>query len=492
MRKLSVLSLVLLLCIGKSVAQSKLIKDSLSFTPVAVNGLIEWEKFPKFSLHPRFKVVYQGPRFDDDSTQLPLQHGFSHLATFNQKYDTKVPFKNRAVLSTGIPRASNQPWGSECLSPWGNDMDIIKRDLIAFTGICDYFKECNIETRAAVDLFVHDFEANASNDNWIKYLKTLSCTPAPYKDLPDNQFVDLYKKEMITLHGDLMKLSREELVPYNTKLSLYGESPIMNQFYNIADKAWEQYGNDPSQLNYLLKDLNLNYSEKSPANKYIDFVTPWAYYFHNYNEEGIEGKKGYWSYLYLPYLLFMTEAQEFWTKKDVIPFVQMRVQDPTSGLPFVNINPEMAEATPIFALLGGAEGIWVWDQINLPAKKDPTDPRNFKPYEYFIAGLYRLSRHNHMFEGEFTYFRPKNPRELAAIRQPVVRGVINGGRILIAAQHPDANPEDVTKVDVEYQGWKDTIVLKGREVYLGEACWKCDINAKSLCPPITAKRVSKK
>ncbi|MFN8356826.1 MAG: hypothetical protein U0Y10_20395 [Spirosomataceae bacterium] len=488
---------VLTLCVavgmlhGRVQGQTKLIKDSLSFTPVTVNGLIEWEKFPKFSLPSRFKIVYQGPRFEDDSTQLPLQHGFSHLATYNLKYDWKVPFQNRAALSTGIPRANNQPWGSECLSPWGNDMNIIKKKVLEFTGMCDYFKECNIETRAPVDLFVHDFEANASNDDWIKYIHTLSCITQPYKSMSEDQFRDAYKVAQLKLHGEIMQFSRNELVKYNTKLSLYGESPVMNRFYSIADFAWAQYGNDQTKLNYLLKDENLLYTEQSPVSKYLDFVTPWAYYFHRYNEGGVDGKKGFWSYLYLPYLLFMTEAQEFWTKKDIIPFVQMRIQDPQSGVPTENIDPEMAEATPIFAILGGANGIWLWDEINTPIDKNSKSGRNLKPYEYFIAGLYRLSRHSHMFEGDFSYFRPKNPRDLAANRQPVVRGIINGGRILIAAQNPDANPEDITKVDVEYEGWKDTITLKGREVYLGEAAWKCDVNAKNLCPPIASKKIKK-
>lgn len=472
---------------GQSLAQ-KLIKDTYTFVPAATNGTIEWDKFPEFSAPEFFKVIYQGPRFTSDKEQKPLKHGFSHLATYNFPYDSKVPFKNRAGFSTGIARGKNNyPWGSECVSPWGNDMDQIKTDILGFAGLCEKFNEC-APGQSPVDLFVHDFEANATNDNWIKSLKNLSCTPAKYKALSDEDFIKRYKIDMIKMHAEIMRITQDELVRHNAKISLYGEAPIHNRFYDIAENGWSDYGS-AAFANYMMMDTTLVFNNNGPVGKHLDFVTPWVYYFHKYDEGGIEGNKGYWSYLYLPYLLFMIESQMLWTKKDVIPYVQMRIQDPTLGYPNKDISPEMAEATPIFAMLSGAKGLWLWDEINTPIDIDPNNTRSYQTYEYFIAGLYRISRHKHMFEGGFSYFRPKNPVELAGVRQPVVRGVVNGGRILIAAQHPNANPEDETKVDIEYKGWKDTITLKGREVYLGEAIWDCSNNNKSLCPPITAQKI---
>lgn len=479
--------------VTNAIAQNKLVKDEFSFKPVSVNGSIEWDKFPEFTPPPFFKVVYQGPRFKDDTDQKPLKHGFSHLASYHFPFDANVPFKNRAGFSAGIPRtpARNFPWGSECVSPWNNNARQIAEDLIAYTGYCDPFNECNIETRAPVELFVHDFEANATNDAWIRSLKTLPCMPEPYRSLPDAEFVKQYKIAHVKLHAEVMRITKELVVKSNSKISLYGESPVHTLFYGIPESSWEDY-TKPSASNYMWMDTTtMAFRNNGPVGKNIDFVTPWVYYFHNYDENGIKGQKGFWSYMYLPYLLFMVEVQQQWTGKDIIPYVQMRVQDPITGFPEKNINPEMAECTAIFGLLSGAKGIWLWDQINLPIDKDPNNFRNFEAYEHFIAGLYRISRHKHMFDGPFTYYRPKNPRDLAAVRQPVVRGVVNGSRILIAAHHPDANPEDINTVEVSYEGWKDTITLKGREVYLGEACWKCDLQTKALCPPATATKVTK-
>ena len=428
--------------VTNAIAQNKLVKDEFSFKPVSVNGSIEWDKFPEFTPPPFFKVVYQGPRFKDDTDQKPLKHGFSHLASYHCPFDANVAFKNRAGFSP-------------------------------------------------VELFVHDFEANATNDAWIRSLKTLPCMPEPYRSLPDAEFVKQYKIAHVKLHAEVMRITKELVVKSNSKISLYGESPVHTLFYGIPESSWEDY-TKPSASNYMWMDTTtMAFRNNGPVGKNIDFVTPWVYYFHNYDENGIKGQKGFWSYMYLPYLLFMVEVQQQWTGKDIIPYVQMRVQDPITGFPEKNINPEMAECTAIFGLLSGAKGIWLWDQINLPIDKDPNNFRNFEAYEHFIAGLYRISRHKHMFDGPFTYYRPKNPRDLAAVRQPVVRGVVNGSRILIAAHHPDANPEDINTVEVSYEGWKDTITLKGREVYLGEACWKCDLQTKALCPPATATKVTK-
>ena len=467
--------------------QSKLVKDVYTFRPVQKNGTIEWDKFPEFSLPKRFKIVYQGPRFKDDVSQKPLKHGFSHLATYNFPADQAVPFANRADFSSGIPMNSGQPWSYPCLNPWGNDMTAIRNQILAYTGHCDFFKECALyDSRVPVDLFVHDFESNAADDNWILYQRSLTgCMPAPYQGLPDSEFLKQYKKAQIILHADLMKYTKEQVLSPNTKLSLYGEAPLVHSFYDIAEENNMANFGRGKYSNYLLQDPNsLTYSETSPVMKSMDFLTPWAYYHYIYNEKGVTGQKGAWSYLYLPYLLFNIEGQKLYSNKQIVPFVNMRIQPPEGGDTDIlnqNIDPDMAEATAIFSLMTG-DGVWIWDQINIPMVQDPKSSRNFTPYEYFIAGLYRMSRHNAILESPDDVFAPLSSRDLAGTRRPTVRGLVKGKRILIAAQATDVNPTDITKVPLEYKNWKDTITLVGREVYLAEAQWTCEFPESNIKP----------
>jgi hypothetical protein len=461
--------------VEQSVAQQdKLTNSVYTFQDVQQNGELNWDKFPEFKLPSRYQIVYQGPRFIDDTQQKPLKHGFSHLATFNLPYDSSVPFENRAGFSSGIPINSGQPWGTPCLDPWNNNVKAIDQKILEYAGHCEFFKECiSRNYKTPYSLFVHDFESSAP-ENWILPLRSQGCFPQ-YGHLTNNQFVALYKKGMINLHGQLMKYTREQLAGVDTKISLYGESPIPHIYESIAELSMDAYKLN-SVTNYLLQDTTLTFSNSSPVMKYNDFMTPWCYYHYRYDENGVAGKKGAWSYLFLPHLLFSIEAQKFWTSKSIIPFVQMRVQPGEGGdtdLINKNIDPEMAEATAIFSILGGGQGVWIWDQINTPIRQDPNSHRNYKPYEHFVGGLYRLSRFNDIIESPDALYAPINARDLAGTRVPVVRGMIKGDRILIAAMATDVDANAITKVPVAYQSWRDTITLKGREIFLGSAVWKC-------------------
>lgn len=77
-----------------TMAQNSCQPSSFLLKPTTQNRIIEWQKFPEFSLP--FPIVYGGPRFGDFQ-KLPLKYGFSHLATSDGN-DADLPRNQRAAV----------------------------------------------------------------------------------------------------------------------------------------------------------------------------------------------------------------------------------------------------------------------------------------------------------------------------------------------------------------------------------------------------------
>ncbi len=153
-----------------------------------------------------------------------------------------------------------------------------------------------------------------------------------------------------------------------------------------------------------------------------------------------------------------------------MPFIWLRYQDTGEF-----IEPTMAEAVAIFPYFSGAKGTWLYGEHNNSQVADTTC---LAIWEYYINGLYRLSQHNHMFEGTYQVYIPEPAHTTLenavfnSIEEPIWRGIVNGSNILIAAQNPYATiGTTTTRIPVSYPGypdWSDTIELHGKEVFLKE------------------------
>lgn len=430
-----------------------------AFRPVTRNNVIEWDKFPAFTLP--FKIVYNGARLGDTQSK-PLRHGFSHIAFLSGNEGNTLAFNNRATLynalatpNYGVP----QPWSIRNLeSPWGNDLPFYRSywDNLSRT-YANFFSDSFGSGVPKFNLLCFDIERMLDTDLEILRIKTDLRVPEQYRSLPDAEFLKQYKVAIQSLYAESVKHLRAKGLPAQTLIGSYSDVPIRGSFLNWLDMTrytWNEWKTNPEVPLYLTRDLQTG-KMGGPFYDQMDFLTPSTYYFYNYNSP--LGKE------YLSYLLFTIEVNRAWSNKEIVPFIWLKYHNefnPTT--PF--IAPFMAEASAIFPFFSGAKGIWLWDE--------PTDRNdNYAVYEHFVNGLYRLSQHKDMFEGAYELVIPQAARDHYELRNPIWRGVAKGSQILIAAHNPYAEENQLDSLLVTYKGWSKKIALRGRETALCRFDW---------------------
>jgi hypothetical protein len=437
--------------ISTTVAFAQDCPQTVSFTPVQQPNQIEWAKLPVFTLP--FKIVYEGPRFGDTQSS-PLQHGFSHLARFSGNEGNTLRPDQRAVTWYGVATAAQpqQPWADkELKSPWNNNLDLYKQ---GWENTLSSFATNFGSKTLNYNLIALDLERIRDSDRDILLLKSDSRIAAQYRNMSDNQFIERYKRDLKNLYTEPITYLKNRGITAQTQIGSYSDVPIRGNFNNwlgLKTFSWKDYTTDVSSVLHVVRDS----TSGNVGGAFYDnlhFLTPSCYYYYNYNDP--LGKD------YLAYLLFVIEANRYWSNKDIIPFVWLNYHDSFNpSTPFV---PRfVAEATAIMPFFSGAKGLWLWGY------PDETKQENFATYEYFIAALHRLSQHKRFFEGNYELVIPQPAIENAQSQTPIWRGVVKGNEILIAAQNPYANSDSqVSTIMVKYQNWQKEISLTGREVFL--------------------------
>ena len=423
-----------------------------TLSPVSVENTIEWDKFPEFTLP--FTIIYNGPRFGDDQSR-PLKHGFSHLARFSGPEQGTLPLRNRALLWNSVASidGSSQPWSTVGLeSPWGNDTTLYRRHWDNYLGaLADQFDDSRGSGVPRADLICLDVERIQELDRDILALKSRDQIPAGYRGLADEVFLRTYKKDIRWWYTEAARHLRNKGIPASTKLTSYSDVPVRGTWLNITSNSWQDWAKNAERTHYLMQ--NEAGQIGGTFHDQMNVLTPSAYYFYPY--ENPLGKD------YLAYLLFQIEVNRAWSDKPIIPFVWLRYHDSfTPGSPL--IPKFMAEATAIFPFFSGAKGLWLWDNNYF----DQTQQQNYATYEHFINGLYRLSRFSDMFQGDYELVMPQSARDHMEQRNPIWRGVVKDGQILIAAQNTYASETQQTSLTLTYKQWTKTITLNGREVFL--------------------------
>lgn len=426
-------------------------EPDFKLVPVTSTNSIEWKKFPEFSLP--FKIIYNGPRFKDTES-LPLKHGFSHLSVFSGSEAASLPVKNRAILWYGVATmGANQPWSELGLeSPWGNDTTAYYRYWDGqLKGLANVFEDSRSLPYPRADILCMDIERIQELDRDILALKRDSRIPESYRSLTDAQFLNTYKRDIKWWYTEAARYTRSLGLPQTSKITSYSDVPVRGTWLNVPSNSWQDWTTNKERTHYLFQDEQGNIG--GPFNAQMDILTPSAYYFYPYDNP--LGKD------YLSYLLFQIEVNKAWSDKDIIPFVWLRFHN--SFDPQMNfIPPFMAEATAIFPFMSGAKGLWLWENSFF----ERTQQQNYATYEHFINGLYRLSRFADMFEGNYELVIPQSARDHMVQRNPIWRGVVKDGKILIAAQNPYATETSTTQVRLVYKNWNRTIELTGRDVFL--------------------------
>lgn len=428
---------------------------NFQWTPVKVTNVIEWEKFPSFSLP--FTLIYEGPRFGDQKS-LPLSRGFSHLATFSGNENTTLKPDKRAITWYHVAtQADNQPWADRTLkSPWENDLNLYKATWESqLRGLADIFQDTQGGNPLAYSIVGLDIERIFDTDREIIALKSQPRIPEAYRALSNAKFVERYKRDMQRLYASPVEFLKSKSVP-SVKIGSYSDALIRGSFTNwlaMDVTTWKDWTTNSNLLLHVMKDSTSGQPGGAFYNQ-INLLTPSCYYYYNYNTSPL-GKD------YLAYLLFVIEANRVWSDKPVIPYVWLRYHDAFN--PTVPFVPSfVAEATAIFPFFSGAKGLWLWD-----APVDTTRRENYAAYEYFIGGLQRLSQFSAFFDGNYQLVVPTPAIESSKTKTPIWRGVVKGANILIAAQNPYATSDtQETVVNLNYLNWQKTITLKGREVFL--------------------------
>ncbi|MDQ1088800.1 T9SS type A sorting domain-containing protein [Siphonobacter sp. SORGH_AS_1065] len=418
--------------------------ETPSFQASTANGVINWQKFPDFTLP--FTIVYSGPRLND-SQQTPLRKGFSHLANFNE-YDGSLPRANRAILWYGTATGINQPW-DVIRSPWGNNLSTYRskwaNEMRSFANL---FSDSHGKAMPDVDILMADIERHYNTNDSILSLKRRNLVPAVYTQLSDEAFLTRYHRDMQNLYAAPFQYMRENGLPASTRLTSYSDSPIRNTFLNIDGNSWQDWLTNPERVHFLTKDSVTNTVGGSFYNRQ-DFLLPSAYYIYDYPNP--------YAGNYLAYLLFQVEANKAWSSKDVVPIVWLRYTSTNINKP---IQTWMAEATAIFPFFSGAKGLWLWES---PGNTGTNE--TLANYEYFTQGLYRLSQFKDFFNGGLIYV-PKSARDHFADQDAIWRGVVKGNQILVAAHNPFATENASTPMTIRYGNWQQEITLRGREIML--------------------------
>ena len=433
MRKCLVLGILLFFVQGVKAQECV---QELSFPFTASDNELRWDQFPEFSLP--FSIVYAGtPRiFYPDPF---FSRGFSHAAHPNGIH--ALPSTRKAYIYYGVA-SSGQPWGTH-KSPFGNDLNEYKKK---WDSEIDYFASLN-DGSVEVDVFCLDIEMHHKSRDSIVALKQMAFVPQEFRNLSDDAFVQQYQKSMRDLYAEAAKYIKSKIKA--RIFTAYGDVPIFNTFTNLTGPTWERWQTDPELLNFLCRDGN-----KAGGAFYdqMDILSPNAYFYYDYPH--------LFAGDYLAYLMFQIEANAAWSTKDQWVFLWNKYSY-TPRYVGQNIKPWMSEAMAIFPFFSGAKGLWIWDQ-------EPSLP-SYAPYNYFMKGLYRLAQYKHFFEGEYQLVKPMSAREHLDTQEPIWRGVIKDGKILVVAHQPWASSaEQENALVVRYGNWSTAIKLKGYEVFMCE------------------------
>ncbi|MDZ7898185.1 MAG: T9SS type A sorting domain-containing protein [Arcicella sp.] len=422
---------------------------SFKYTASTQNGVINWKQFPEFSLP--FKIAYTGPRFND-SLQSPLKHGFSHLANFN-RYDVDLPQKNRAILWGGVASIVGQPW-YEIESPWNNDLKKYQEKWADdMRGMANIFNDTYGKAMPNLDILMLDVEREIPTDAGIRFLKADTTLPSQYRNLPDLEFTQSYKKALANLYAEPIKYLKINQLPNQTKLASYSDAPIKNQTFPL-NYSWQEWQTADQVLNYYMID---SLTKKVGGEFYNQntFLAPSAYFCYEYSFQN--------DYPNVAYQLFQVEANIARSNKEIMLFEWLGYNKCQANSVYgynQYIKKYLIEAQAIMPFFSGAKGVWLWENPITP------DSLNYSVYETYVNSLYRLSLFKDFFEGNYRLVIAKSARQHFKDKDPVWRGVVKGNEILIAAINEFANENETTELTVSYGGWAEKIQLKGKETFL--------------------------
>jgi hypothetical protein len=144
--------------------------------------------------------------------------------------------------------------------------------------------------------------------------------------------------------------------------------------------------------------------------------------------------------------------------------------------PWGALRPDIMEGLAIWQFMEGGQGLGVWSEnIDIGTYGIARDY-----YEALLVGLYKMSRHNDLRTGQRQFYTlpysldggktwiEEDIFATEKARRPVVRGILKGKELLVAACDPNLFEGQKT-IRVRFNDWVDEIPLKPYSTYLGRA-----------------------
>ena len=486
---------------------------------------IGWNDFPEFNLNPKLTTVYGGIQLAgcyqssgicvDDVGLAPLRKGFSHIAIFeglNQAQKDSIPINKRASMWVPFGTAADHPVRQQPLYkyyiPWNNNLELLNSAAKegSFTYTADYFTDSKRKGIPNLDLFVADIEAHLTYDSEIINLRTnpeiIPLIPAPFRldapaPLTDAEFINQYKHDMAWMYNYINTIPKSN--GFTGKAGSYGDVPLQIEsgwpWYEttitwndwISDQIFSKTCNTQDYNTPYRRScanfLTFNFGEfmSRPGSSFFslgdlttktdDVLVPSGYYWvksgDTYGDQD-------WSSTGDNFMIHLFEIDAnaaFSRGKTTIIFDWMRVHPSDQEYGIHGIDPWLAHTTAIFPYFTKNSGQWLWDWIgfdssaNEPRVNASYTSENRIAYDNFIYGLYRLSKYNQFFNGNYQVYHPVDARELFRMHSKIWRGVIkeDGAQMLVVAINPYADLNEITKYDITCpKSSKNTITYRSR------------------------------
>jgi len=399
----------------------------------------------------RKTIVYSGAKLSKSPSEL-CGLGFSHLDVLSVEDHQQISNSHKYILWTGIAfEVLNSPWARD-QSPYNNDLVKFKK---LWKDRLDFYKKKydNPSDCKKIGIIVLDIESRKNNKEieLAEYQKN--------KGLLDAQvnYAD-YKYQMAKLYNEPLQFAKKNY-DFFIRWSAYDDVPIERTWWHIPSKSWQEWISQPESLNYIThQKVKTNFVE-TPYAATLDFYSVSTYYFYSteYYSLQLAGQ-------YLAYMLFQIEVNKAYTKKSLLVYQTFRYQGEKERNKL--IDETMVRNSVVFALISGADGIILHDDF----KNDTITIKYSKLFSAFTGALANLNRFQTYFlnDKNTTYFKPTNARDLFVERRPIVRGIENKDKLLLAATNPFAHPGEETNINLLYKGNDIKIKLTGQQLYLGE------------------------
>lgn len=479
-----------------SIAQNLSATSQFTYTGSPSTGSFRYSQVPTFSLNSRFTLAWEAFRCANGAFN-PFDYGATHIAgvamTSSEKsnFTTHPISKRAATVNMSILDATstynyNDPFKTG--DPSDTDYNKLKDRIDN-----NFYNNSGYQNINEVGLIAYDFE-NWQDTNSGSTFRENWC-------IKQHHIIDYTKQQAASGAKVHIWGNSPGPLPHDTYLSNYPT----NSYYDRNAERWgwinsySSTGNVKScqEDDYMFTDC---YVENQSPGFLLAPVN--GREIHRRFDEYNRNVDGFYS-----------------TPKREISYLWEYIKDSNPRSP---ISRQQAEGFSIFSLMTDTD-LWVWDSGDF---NNSSDSRNHEGMEGILAGLYRISQHNSIFDSGVQFIAPdisldggttwyggiptistsstypsapsgfadwNDTYSIGAHSLPLVRAAVNGCKMVVAATRIYGSDTGTTTFKIRYSiggsYWYNNVTLTNREIYLGEvnfapSLYDVTVNGGSASTPI--------